>query len=90
MNTNQAYPTPMQGFQGKTSINDTQFSTPINLTLNRSSITAGSGHEELIVITELITAGSIREYLRKITAPRIKVIKKWCLKMIEGLSHLHQ
>jgi WNK lysine deficient protein kinase len=46
--------------------------------------------EELIVITELITAGSIREYLKKIHTPRLKVVKRWCERIIDGLDYLHQ
>ena len=44
----------------------------------------------MIVVTELITAGSIREYLRKIHTPRLKVIKEWCMKILEAVSFLHE
>jgi len=45
-----------------------------------------------VVITELITAGSIREYLHKIRqhGARLKVIKSWCKKILEGLQYLHE
>jgi len=42
------------------------------------------------VISELITAGSIREYIKKIGQPRIVVIKQWCLKILAGLDFLHK
>lgn len=57
--------------------------------------------KELVIITELITAGSIREYanskiltqkcryLKKIKLPRLIVIKNWCQKILEGLDYLH-
>ena len=44
---------------------------------------------ELILITELITAGSIREYLKRIRLPRLIVIKQWCFKILQGLKFLH-
>jgi WNK lysine deficient protein kinase len=44
---------------------------------------------QLILITELITAGSIREYLKKIRLPRLIVIKNWCFKILQGLDFLH-
>ena len=37
-----------------------------------------SSKEELIIITEIVTGGSLKQYLRKIKNPRIKVIKLWC------------
>jgi serine/threonine protein kinase len=46
--------------------------------------------EKLIVVTELTTTGSLREYLRKIQHPRLKVIKEWCLKILEAVSFLHE
>lgn len=45
---------------------------------------------QLILITELITAGSIREYLKKIRLPRLIVIKNWCFKILQGLDFLHK
>jgi len=44
----------------------------------------------LILITELITAGSIREYLNKIRLPRLIVIKNWCFKILQGLDFLNK
>ena len=41
------------------------------------------------MVTELITAGSIREYLRKIHTPRLKVIKEWCIKILEAVNFMH-
>ena len=44
----------------------------------------------MVLVTELITAGNIREYLRKIRLPRLIVIKNWCFKILQGLAFLHQ
>lgn len=41
------------------------------------------------MITELITTGSLRQYTKKIRNPRIKVVKKWCSAILEGLQQLH-
>lgn len=34
--------------------------------------------EEVVFITEMITGGSLRKYVKKIKNPRLKVIKGWC------------
>ena len=44
---------------------------------------------ELLVITELITAGSLREYLKRVKLPLLKVVKSWCQKILSGLHYLH-
>ena len=41
-----------------------------------------SSTPSLILVTELITAGNIREYLKKIKLPRLIVIKNWCYKIL--------
>lgn len=42
------------------------------------------------MVTELITAGSIREYIKQIRLPRLIVIKNWCYKILQGLEFLHK
>jgi|TARA_B110000285_G_scaffold232420_1_gene303439 WNK lysine deficient protein kinase len=42
------------------------------------------------LVTELITAGSIREYIKQIRLPRLIVIKNWCYKILQGLEFLHK
>ena len=34
--------------------------------------------QEVVFITELITGGSLKKYVKKIKRPRLKVIKGWC------------
>ena len=53
-----------------------------------SSQNAPTIRPNLILITELITAGSLREYLKKIKLPRLIVIKNWCYKILQGLEFL--
>jgi WNK lysine deficient protein kinase len=37
----------------------------------------------------MITGGSLRQYLKKVGDPKLKVIKKWCHEVLEGLNYLH-
>lgn len=46
--------------------------------------------EQIHFITEIITGGSLREYLKKVGYPKLKVIKKWCKDILEGLAYLHR
>jgi len=43
----------------------------------------------MIFITELIPEGSLREYLQKIKAPRLKVLKLWVKQLLSALHYLH-
>ncbi|OMJ75746.1 hypothetical protein SteCoe_25049 [Stentor coeruleus] len=45
--------------------------------------------EELVIITEIVTGGSLKQYLKKIKNPRLKVIKLWCKGILSGLNYLH-
>ncbi|KAF9438986.1 hypothetical protein BGZ76_001881 [Entomortierella beljakovae] len=44
---------------------------------------------EFIFITELMTSGTLREYIRKLQSPNLKVIKRWCRQILKGLIYLH-
>ena len=44
---------------------------------------------EFIFITELMTSGTLREYITKFKNPSIKVIKKWARQVLKGLTYLH-
>ena len=46
--------------------------------------------EEVVFITEMVTAGSLRQYLKKIKKPKLKVIKTWAIEILKGLNYLHQ
>ena len=45
--------------------------------------------EQVIFITEMITGGSLRKYVKKIKHPRLRVIKTWCMEILQGLVYLH-
>lgn len=42
-----------------------------------------------IFITELLTGGSLKQFLRKIKHPRRKVLKLWCKGILSGIEYLH-
>ncbi|KAF9286336.1 hypothetical protein BGZ68_003033 [Mortierella alpina] len=44
---------------------------------------------EFIFITELMTSGTLREYIRKLGSPNLKVVKRWCRQILKGLIYLH-
>lgn len=40
------------------------------------------------MITE-ITGGSLKQYLRRVGMPKLKVIKNWAREILAGLDYLH-
>ncbi|KAI8369296.1 kinase-like domain-containing protein [Radiomyces spectabilis] len=45
---------------------------------------------EFIFITELMTSGTLREYIRKLSPSlNMKIIKRWCRQILKGLVYLH-
>ena len=45
--------------------------------------------QEVVFVTEIMTGGSLREYLKRIKSPHLRVIKQWCKGILNGLSYLH-
>ncbi|RCH91843.1 ATP binding protein [Rhizopus stolonifer] len=45
---------------------------------------------EFVFITELMTSGTLREYIRKLSPlPNMKIVKRWCRQILKGLVYLH-
>lgn len=44
---------------------------------------------EFVFVTELMTSGTLREYIRKLDIPNIKIVKRWCRQILKGLLYLH-
>ncbi|KAI8051386.1 kinase-like domain-containing protein [Gilbertella persicaria] len=44
---------------------------------------------EFIFVTELMTSGTLREYIRKLNLPNQKIVKRWCRQILKGLAYLH-
>ena len=48
------------------------------------------GHDEIVFITELMTSGTLKSYIRKAKGPiKKKVLKNWCRQILNGLNYLH-
>ena len=45
--------------------------------------------KQVIFINQIIPGGSLRNFLKKIKHPKLKVIKKWCIEILNGLDYLH-
>ena len=45
--------------------------------------------DEVVFITEMITGGTLRQYVKKNKINRLKVIKRWCIQILQGLNYLH-
>jgi len=37
----------------------------------------------------MITGGTLRQYIKRNKISRLKVIKKWCIEILQGLNYLH-
>ncbi|KAI8901622.1 kinase-like domain-containing protein [Globomyces pollinis-pini] len=46
-------------------------------------------NSEFVFITELMTSGTLREYIRKLATPNMKIVKRWARQILKGLSYLH-
>ncbi|KAI8988451.1 kinase-like domain-containing protein [Mycotypha africana] len=44
---------------------------------------------EFIFVTELMTSGTLREYIRKLNLPSLKIVKRWSRQILKGLAYLH-
>jgi WNK lysine deficient protein kinase len=45
--------------------------------------------KNFVFITELMTSGTLRDYVKKMDKPNIRVIRKWAKQILEGLVYLH-
>ncbi|KAF0694362.1 Aste57867_14773 [Aphanomyces stellatus] len=44
---------------------------------------------QVVFITEIMTAGSLKSYIKRVHFIKWKIIKRWCLQILEGLHYLH-
>lgn len=44
---------------------------------------------EFVFITELMTSGTLREYIQKLKKPPVPVVRRWARQILKGLSYLH-
>lgn len=43
----------------------------------------------IVLVTELMTSGTLKTYLKRFNRINIKVLKSWCRQILKGLSFLH-
>ncbi|KAI8806464.1 kinase-like domain-containing protein [Cladochytrium replicatum] len=44
---------------------------------------------EFVFVTELMTSGTLREYIRRLHIPNLKIVKRWARQILKGLAYLH-
>ncbi|KAI8147125.1 kinase-like domain-containing protein [Fennellomyces sp. T-0311] len=49
----------------------------------------GQNNTEFVFVTELMTSGTLREYIRKLSLPNPKIVKRWSRQILKGLAYLH-
>lgn len=47
------------------------------------------GKPTMDFITELMSSGTLKEYLTRARAMKLKVIRRWCHNLLEGITYLH-
>ena len=45
--------------------------------------------DQVVFITEIMTGGSLKQYLKRFKRPHLKVVKQWCRSILKGLHYLH-
>ncbi|EOD30099.1 hypothetical protein EMIHUDRAFT_449765 [Emiliania huxleyi CCMP1516] len=45
--------------------------------------------KHLVFITEIMTSGTLKQYIAKAKRVKRKVVKKWCRQILEGMTYLH-
>lgn len=45
--------------------------------------------QRVIIITELVSGGSLKQNLKSIRSPRLRLLKKWIREILSGLAYLH-
>lgn len=46
--------------------------------------------QEVVFITEMITGGTLRDYIKKNNICKLRVIKQYCIEILKGLCYLHE
>ncbi len=57
--------------------------------INYISCWYNKSKKEFVIITEIISGGSLRRYLTKLQNPRLRLIKHWIKEILKGLKYLH-
>jgi len=46
--------------------------------------------EQVIFVTEILSSGTLKSFIRKVQIIRWKVVKRWALQILRGLKYLHE
>uniref|UniRef100_UPI00358E4777 serine/threonine-protein kinase WNK2-like n=1 Tax=Myxine glutinosa TaxID=7769 RepID=UPI00358E4777 len=47
------------------------------------------GKQSIVLVTELMTSGTLKTYLKRFKVMKIKVLQSWCRQILKGLHFLH-
>ncbi|XP_011786481.1 PREDICTED: serine/threonine-protein kinase WNK3-like [Colobus angolensis palliatus] len=47
------------------------------------------GKKCIVLVTELMTSGTLKTYLKRFKVMKIKVLRSWCRQILKGLQFLH-
>ncbi|CAL8301417.1 unnamed protein product [Merluccius merluccius] len=47
------------------------------------------GHKVLIMVTELMTSGTLKTYLKRFKEMKLKLLQRWSIQILRGLNFLH-
>ncbi|XP_062872117.1 serine/threonine-protein kinase WNK4 [Trichomycterus rosablanca] len=47
------------------------------------------GHKCIILVTELMTSGTLKTYLKRFKEMKLKLLQRWCHQILKGLHFLH-
>ncbi|KAJ3258975.1 Serine/threonine-protein kinase wnk3 [Boothiomyces macroporosus] len=62
----------------------------INLLYSWRAASSVPGKDDIYFITELMTSGTLKNYIRKAKGPiKPKIIRNWCRQILNGLHYLH-
>ena len=57
--------------------------------VQQSEVAAANPKKYIVMVTELMTTGTIKTYLKRFKTPNIKILKSWCRQILQGLLFLH-
>ena len=59
--------------------------------INFFSVWENKEEDQICFTTEIVTSGTLKEYINRVFSSgiKLKIIKKWCRQILEGLKYLH-
>ena len=59
------------------------------ITKDPASSTTGQSKRSIVIITELMTSGTLKKYIGRFKSLNPRIIKSWCRQILKGLHFLH-